>query len=427
MSGIVLIVLMVLLLVGRTRIAFAVGLATWAYVLLFMPVVDSVTIVQRMYAGADSFALTAIPFFVLVGELMSRGGISERLVHFARTLVGHVTGGMGVVQLVASMIFASFSGSAVANAAGTGAITIPAMVRANYPRGLAAAVESSSSSLGAIIPPSIPMIVLGTISGISIGGLFVAGYVPAALLALAMVIGVRRAAIRHNVPVDPRADLPTIGRAAWSSAPALATPVLIMGGIIGGVMTPTEAGAVGAFYTLLVGLFGYRELRLADLPAAMVNTAKTTGVVMLVMTTASAFSWVLAFEGIPRRVATAVLSHVSHPALIMILLVVLLLIAGTFIDTISALIVLTPVFLPVAVAAGVDPMAAGVVIVVALTLGVCTPPVGVVLFVTSSIAQTTIEDTSRAIVPLIGLLIAVTMLLAIFPNTLVWLPRLLGF
>ena len=427
MSGVVLIVLLALFLAGRTRIAFAVGLASLGYVMLFAPQIGLETVVSRMYAGADSFALTAIPFFVLVGELMSRGGISERLVRLARVMVGHFTGGMGMVQLVVSAIFASFSGSAVANAAGTGSITIPAMIRSRYPRPLAAALESSSSSLGAIIPPSIPMIIYGTSAGVSIGALFVAGYVPAALLMLALAIGIRREAKRHKVPVDDRPSLAEVGRALWSATPALLTPVLIMGGIVGGVMTPTEAGAVGVVYTLLVGVLGYRELRLRDFTAALVGTAKTTGVVMRVRTTAALFSWLLAFENIPRTVADAVLSHVSNPIVIMLLVVLLLLIVGMFIDTISALIVLTPVIVPAVVAAGVDPLAAGVIIVVALTIGVCTPPVGVVLFVTSTIAETTIEATSRAIVPLLGLMIGATVLMALYPDALLWLPRLLGF
>ncbi|HEY8472365.1 MAG TPA: TRAP transporter large permease [Natronosporangium sp.] len=427
MSGLVLIGLLALLLAGRTRIAFAVGLASLGYLVLFMPGVDLETVAQRMYAGADSFALTAIPFFVLVGELMSRGGISERLVHLARTLVGHLTGGMGLVQLVVSAIFASFSGSAVANAAGTGSITIPAMIRSRYPRGLAAAMESTSSSLGAIIPPSIPMIIYGTTAGVSIGALFIAGYVPAALLALALAVGIRRAARRHQVPVDPRPSIREIGRATWRATPALATPVVIMGGILGGVMTPTEAGAVGALYALLVGAFGYRELRIREIGAALAGTARTTGVVMLVMTTASLFSWILAFERIPQTVAEAVLSQLTDPRVIMLLVVALLLVAGMVIDTISALIVLVPVLTPVAVVAGVDPLAAGVIMVVALTLGVCTPPVGVTLFVTSSIARTTIEDTSRAALPFVVLMVAVLVVLALFPETLLWLPRAFGF
>ena len=426
MATVILLLVFSVLLAGRVQIAFALGLASLAYMLFFMPHVQLSVIAQQMYAGADSFALTAIPFFVLVGEVMNSGGISRRLVHFTRTIVGHLTGGMGVVQLVGSMIFASFSGSAVANAAGTGAVTIPAMIRSGYPKSLAAALESASSSLGAIVPPSIPMIVYGSIAGVSIGGLFVAGYFPAIFFALGLMLVLRVMAIRRGIPIDARASLRDILQSGRAAAAALLTPVIIMGGILGGVMTPTEAGAVGALYAFLVASFIYRELKFKDVPQVLANTAVTTGVVMLVMTIANVFSWIMAFEGIPRMVANALVSNFQQPWMLMLAIVALLLVIGTFIDTISALIILTPVLVPAATAIGIDPLFLGVIITTALTLGVCTPPVGVVLFVTSSIAQTTIEETAKAILPFIAVLILGTFLLALMPDVILWLPRLFG-
>lgn len=428
MSVAALLLFLAVLLAGRVQIAFALGLASLFYLVFFLPNVPLRTIPQQMYAGTESFSLTAIPFFVLVGEIMNAGGISKRLVAFARTVIGHFTGGMGIVALFTSMIFASFSGSAIANAAGTGSVTIPAMVRSGYPKGLAAAVESTSSSLGAIVPPSIPMIVYGTIAGVSIGGLFVAGYVPGVVLAVALALTVRFRAARLGIPRDERASLRSLGIAAREAGPALLTPVIIMGGILGGVMTPTEAGAVGAVYALIVAAAIHREPVMRRLPELLLNTAVTTGVVMLVMSVASVFSWVMAFEGIPTVVANAVLSRITEPAVLMAAIVILLLIIGTFIDTISALIILTPVIVPAATQAGIDPLFLGLIVTISLTLGVCTPPVGVVLFVTSGIARTTVEATTHAIIPLVATMVALTLLIALLPPGFVlWLPHLFGF
>ncbi|HEY8369081.1 MAG TPA: TRAP transporter large permease [Thermodesulfobacteriota bacterium] len=427
MSLLVLLLAFGVFLAARAQIAFALGLASLVYLFLFMPTVSPETIPQQMYAGADSFALTAIPFFVLVGELMNTGGISRRLVTFSHTLVGHLAGGMGVVELLASMIFASFSGSAVANAAGTGAITIPAMKRSGYPSGMAAAIESSSSSLGAIIPPSIPMVVYGSIAGVSVGALFVGGYVPGIVMGLGLAVVIGIVARRRGLPVGRRATAREVLAAARDAGPALLTPVLIMGGILGGIMTPTEAGAVGAVYAFLVARFVHREISLRDLPRVLLATACTTGVVMLVMTIATLFGWILAFEQVPTRMAEALLGGIRNPAVLTVGVVLFLLAVGTFIETIPALIILTPVLAPMAQAAGIDPVFFGVIVCIALTLGVVTPPVGVVLFVTSSIAKATLEETSRAIVPFLAVLIGGTLAFALMPQAVTWLPRLLGY
>ncbi|BAS27920.1 TRAP transporter large permease [Limnochorda pilosa] len=423
----VLLTTFLVLLAVRIPIAFALGLTSLAYVVLFVPGISLTVLTQQMFAGADSFTLTAIPFFVLAGELMNAGGVARRLVQFSKTLVGHFTGGVGVVALFSSMIFASFSGSAVANAVGTGTVTIPAMIRTGYTRGLAAAVESSSSSLGAIIPPSIPMVVYGALAGVSIGGLFVAGYVPGIIFGLGLALIIRLRAKQLGIPVEKRASRRELLASLKESALALLTPIIIMGGILGGVMTPTEAGAVGALYTLFVAVVIYRELALRDLPRVLVNTAATTGVVMLVMTIASVFSWIMAYEMIPATLAQSLLATIGRPWLLMIVLVLVMLAIGTFIDTLSAIIILTPVIIPIASTAGVDPLFLGLIITTALTFGVLTPPVGTVLFVTSSIAGTTIEETAKAVLPFVAILVGGTLLLAVSPQVALWLPRLLGF
>lgn len=427
MSLLVLALLFILFLAGGIPIAFSVGLASVSYVVLFLPRLSLDILPQQMFAGADSFTLTAIPFFILIGELMNAGGISERLVNFARALVGRFRGGLGIVELLASMIFASFSGSAVANAAGTGSITIPAMVKAGYPRGHAAAIESSSSALGAVIPPSIPMIVYGSIAGVSVGGLFVGGYVPGIIMAFGLMAVIVINARRHGYTRDERAPVRKIARTGLEALPAILAPVIIMVGILGGIMTPTEAGAVGAFYCLLVALFWYREVRLTDLPRILVNTAATTGVVMLIMTIAALFSWIMAYERVPTLAAEFFLGSVSSGWMLMLGIVLLLLVIGMFIDTVSALIILTPVTVPIAIAAGIDPLFFGVIVCLTLSLGAITPPVGVVLYVTATIAKTSVEDVTRSLLPYLLVLVGVTMFLAVVPEIVLWLPRLLGY
>ncbi|TFV70581.1 TRAP transporter large permease [Blastococcus sp. CT_GayMR20] len=427
MTGVALVSIFAVLLAGRIPIAFALGISTLAFLLVFEPNVNLGTLPQKMFAGADSFTLTAIPFFVLAGEIMSRGGISKRLVGFAHTLVGHRRGGMGIVELVASAFFASFSGSSIANSAGTGSITIPAMRRSGYPKGMAAAVETSSSSLGAIIPPSIPMVVYGGIAGVSIGGLFVGGYVPALAFGIGLAIVIRRVSIRLGLPVEVRSTARERLQSARESLPALLLPVVIMGGILSGMVTPTEAGALGVVYAFVVSFFVYRELTLKDMPQVLINTAITTGVVMLVMTIANAFGWILAFEQIPTQLATLFTANITQSWLLMLVIVVLLMIIGMVLDTVAAIIVLTPVLVPIASTAGIDPLFLGVIVTIALSLGVATPPVGVCLFVTARIAETTIEDVSRAIMPFLAVLIGLLALMALAPDVILFLPRLFGF
>tara|TARA_R100000365_G_C2745412_1_gene74269 strand:+ start:2403 stop:3686 length:1284 start_codon:yes stop_codon:yes gene_type:complete len=408
-------------------IAFAVGLAALAHVLILLPHLSLDILPQQMFAGADSFALTAIPFFILIGELMNAGGISRRLVDFARAVVGRLQGGLGIVSLLSSMIFASFSGSSVANAASTGSVTIPAMLRGRYSRADAASIESASSGLGAVLPPSIPMIVYGSIGGVSVGGLFVGGYVPAVLLSLGLMVLIILKARRQGIPLDEPGTPRQIISAAFDAFPALMTPFIIMGGILGGVMTPTESGAVGAAYAALIALFWYREMRLSDLPKILLNTAATTGVVMLIMTIAALFSWIMAFERLPAQAAEFLLSGISSQWVLMLGIVLFLLIVGMFIDTISALIILTPVLLPIALAASIDPLFFGVIVCLALSLGAVTPPVGVVLFVTASIAETSVENVSKAMLPFLAVLCGGTMLMALTPELILWLPRLFGY
>lgn len=417
-----------LLMAIRVPIAFALGLSSLGYIYWFMPASVPLTIIpQIMSSKPSSFPLLAIPFFILVGELMNASGISQRLVDLAKAAVGHLRGGMGVVALVSSAMMSSFSGSSVANAVGTGAITIPAMKKQGYPRATAAAVESASSSLGTIIPPSISMVVYGSLTGVSIGGLFIAGYVPGILLVIALGVVIRFLAKKNNVPITARPPVSALGTTFMRALGALAIPVIIIGGILLGIMTPTEAGAIGALYTLVVGLVFYRSLNLKTLWGVLLRTAITTGVILTVIATASILGYILTYERIPGQAADALLSGLSEPWAIMLVLVALLVVIGSFMETNAAIAIIAPIVIGISEGSGLDPLFVGVIVVMALAIGVATPPVGVCLFVTAKLAGTSIERTSIAVLPLVGVVVLITAVLALLPDVVLWLPRLAGF
>ena len=416
------------LMLLRVPIAFAMGLASLVYVYFYMPPSVPLTIIPQLMASeASSFPLLAIPFFVLVGELMNASGISDRLVRLAQALVGHLRGGMGMVAIVSSAAMASFSGSSVANSVGTGAITIPAMKKQGYPPATAAAVESASSSLGTVIPPSISMVVYGSLTGVSIGGLFMGGYVPGVLAVLGLALVIRWMAKRHQVPVHERQGAGAVGAALVQALSALAIPVIIIGGILLGVMTPTEAGAVGAAYTLVVAGVFFRSLSWDSLYHALRRTAVTTGVILSVIATAAVLGYIMTYERIPRTAADALLGNLESQWAIMLVIVALMVIIGSFMETNAAIAIVAPIMVGITSSSDIDPIFLGVVVVAALALGVATPPVGVCLFVTAKLARTSIEKVSVAVVPLVGVLILVVVALALLPDVVLFLPRLLGY
>lgn len=369
----------------------------------------------------------AIPFFILVGELMNASGISQRLVDLAKASVGHLLGGMGIVALVSSALMSSFSGSSVANAVGTGAITIPAMKKQGYPRQTAAAIETASSSLGTVIPPSISMVVYGSLTGVSIGGLFIGGYVPGVLSVVGLALVIRWVARRHNVPITQRQPMKVILKSLVRALSALAIPFIIIGGILLGWMTPTESGAVGAGHTLLVAVVFYRSLSLRDLYNALRRTAITTGVILSVIATASILGYILTYQRIPSMAADAMLQNLQSDWMIMLVLVLILIIVGSFMETNAAIAIITPIVMGITAGSGLDPLFVGVIVVLALSLGVATPPVGVCLFVTAKLAGTSIERVSIAVLPFVAVLILVTVVLALLPDVVLFLPRLLGY
>ena len=383
---------------------------------------------QRFFAGLDMFTLMAMPFFIFAGQIMNTAGITTRLVKFANIIVGHLRGGLAHANIIASVFFAGMTGAAVSDAAAIGSMLIPAMVEDGYDEDFAAAVTGGSSIIGPTIPPSNMMVIYGSLMGVSIAGLFAAGILPGILLALLMMVLSGFISMRRGYPkAEKRASLKEMVLAFKDAILALLMPVIILGGILTGVFTPTEAAAVAVFYAFIVGFFIFRSLKLSDIPALLESTARITGVVFLIIASANIMGWILASQRVPQQVATMLLSVSESPSVILLLILLLLLFVGLFMDIAAALIVLGPILHPIAVNLGVPPIQFGVVMVFALNIALKTPPVGACLYVLTGITGLTMEDLTKAIWPFI--LVSIVTLIAITfiePITMI-VPKLLGF
>ncbi|MDD2379133.1 MAG: TRAP transporter large permease [Aminobacterium colombiense] len=414
-----------LFFVINVPIAIAIGLASVAAI-LFSGSIPPIVVVQKMFTAADSFPLMAVPFFILAGSLMEFGGISRRLVEFANSIVGRFSGGLAFVAITASMFFGAISGAAVATVAAIGTILIPAMVRRGYDKPFATAVQATAGTLGVMIPPSIPMIIYGVLTGVSIGALFMGGILPGILVGLSLMFVAWLISRKKGYRGDEKSSLNRIWQTFKQAILALMMPVIILGGIYGGVFTPTEAAVVAVVYGFVVGFFIYRELNLSQLKDILVTTVVGTSMIMFIIATSSVFSWILTAEQIPQVVANAILSISKNPIIILALINLLLLFLGTFMETVAAIIILVPVLLPVITQIGVDPLHFGIVLVVNLAIGMVTPPLGVCLFIGCSIADITLEDITRAVWPFILIMIADVLLLTYLPWISTILPRLTG-
>lgn len=409
-------------------VAFCIGIATLLTMLLTIPADPSVTtMAQRMATGLDSFTLLAIPFFILAGQLMHRGGIARRLIDFARSVLGMLPGALAHVNIMAAMLMGAISGSAVAAASAIGGVMTPHMKEEGYDRDYAAAVNITSATTGLIIPPSNILIVYSLASGgVSIAALFLAGYLPGLVvgLALMLVAGVlaRRRNYRRADAIHPGVVLRTFADAL----PSLLLLAIVMGGIIAGVFTATEAAAVAVLYALILA-FLYREIHVRDLPRILLDAASTTAVVMLLIAASIGMSWILAYENIPQNVAQALTSLTDNKILILLIINVILLGVGTFMDMTPAVLIFTPIFLPVVTALGIDPTHFGIIMVLNLCIGLCTPPVGTVLFIGCGVAETRIAAVVRPLLPLFLAMIAALMVVTYVPWLSLWLPGLFGY
>ncbi|MDI5933482.1 TRAP transporter large permease [Halomonas kalidii] len=413
---------LVLLLIGMP-IAFALGIASLAYLLLEG---ISLTIVpQRLYAGIDTFVLLCIPGFVLAGNLMNVGNITEHIVRFSNALLGHIRGGLGLANVGGSMIFGGISGTAVADSASIGSVMIPGMAKSGYDKPFAAAVTAASSTVGPIIPPSVPMIIAGSLSGVSVGRMFLAGAIPGLLLGLAMMVTVYILAVRRGYPRGERATFLELLREGRTAFWALLMTAIILYGIIGGFFTPTEASIVASLYALVVGMYVYKGLSWRKLPAILTDTVFTSAALLLMVGLANLFGWILTSEQIPQMIAGLILTISENPLVVILILNLILLFVGAFMETIAALIILFPALLGVATGVGMDPVHFAVMAVLNLMIGLTTPPVGVCLFVVSGIGKLPMLTVARAIVPFLLCNIAVLLLVSYVPAISLWLPTLL--
>ncbi len=389
---------------------------------------DITLLYRNVYNGMNSFPLMAIPFFMLAGELMNKGGITIRLVEFSQALMGHFRGGLAHVNVLSSMLFAGLSGSAVADTSALGSMLIPAMEKQGYTRRFAAAITAASSVIGPIIPPSGIMIIYAYVMGESVAALFLAGIVPGILVGIGLMIVVKLMADKYDFPVATRKQ--TWGERGQASLKAffpLMTPVIIMGGILAGVFTPTEAAAVAVAYALFIGFFVLRTLSLAEVPEILSRAALTSAVVLLLVGAAMAFKTVVSLSYAPQMLADFILSLSENPLILLFLINLLLFIVGMFLDAGPAIIILGPILGPIFVSLGIDPIHFAIIMSVNLTVGLATPPMGLVLFVASSVSGERVETISRAILPFLAVEVLVIFLITFIPEISLTVPRLTGF
>lgn len=411
-----------LLLFLRFPIAFALGISTIAY--LLVEGYPLVTLPLKMYSGIDVFVLLSIPGFILAGNLMNGCGMTDRIIRFSNNLLGHIRGGLSLANIGASMVFSGISGTAISDTASIGSVMIPAMKKEGYSADFSCAVTAASSTIGPIIPPSLPMIIAGSLTGISIGKLFLAGAVPGLLLAVGLAVVSYSISIRMNHPKQPKATWAQRGSSFIDAFWALFMTFLILFGIIGGVFTPTEASVVAVLYALLIGAFFYQTLTWKKVASVMINSAGTTASLMLLVGFANLFGWILIIEQVPQNMAELLLAITQNKFLLLLLINILLIIVGSFMETIAALLIVYPILLNVAVSVGIDPVQFSVIAVLNLIIGLNTPPVGVCLFVASGIGKVSVDKVAKAGFPFLLVSLLVLLLVTYIPELSLFLPGL---
>jgi len=415
---------LVAILIGLPLYA-SMGLAAFAYV--GFTGLSSSIVPQKMAQAMNSFPLVAAPLFILMGNLLGAAKLTDRIVRFATSLVGALRGGYAHASILSSMIFAGMVGSAVADAAGTGAIEVRAMRKAGYRPETAAAISAAAATIGPIIPPSLPMVIYGVSADVSVGRLFLAGVVPGVLMGLSLMAMVAIIAPRQGLPRHAFGGLCDVWLAFRDAVWALLAPVILLGGMFSGLFTPTEAAAVADLYALFLGFVVYRTLRLKDLPAILVNAAETTGIVSVLVMAAGALGWCMSISRIPQTVAPALVTMIHEPLVFLFASNVIMLVVGCFMETLAALLILIPILVPAAIGFGIDPVQFGLIMIFNLILGTIHPPIGVVLFVMARIADISFEKISRAILPWLVPLLIVLAAITVWPALTLWLPaRLMG-
>ena len=413
------------LMLLRVPVAFCLLIPSLFYI-AFTDAVTLTIVLQRMTSGVDSFPLLAVPMFILMGNLANEAGIADRLYRFALAVLGHIKGSLGYVTVASSLVFSWMSGSAISDAAALGKIQVPAMANRGYERGFAVGLTASSTLIGPIMPPSVSAVVYGVVSGVSIGGLFLAGVIPALLITTVLMVIVY-IAVRNKPDLRlPRTSRADVARVGASAALSLLTPFIVLGGIFGGIFTPTEAAAVAALYMLILGV-GYGTLRAKQLKAVFASTASISGSIMLIIAAASLFGWVLGREQVPQMMATGMLQITESPLVFLLILNVFLLLIGTVMEPNSAVLILVPVIIPIAAQYGIEPIQLGSIIIFNLMVGLLTPPVGLVLFVLSSVTRLSVATISRAVIPFLLPLVGILLLVTYVPWVTLALPGWLGY
>ena len=428
----VLLVSFVILLLMEVPVAFVIGIATLLGALALGREGSFVSIASDMANGLDSFPLLAIPFFILAGELMASGGLARRLIDFASSMVGRLPGGLAIVNTVTCMLFGAVSGSATAAISSIGAALIPEMERKGYPRDFSVALTATAATTGLLIPPSNVMIVYALVaSNVSVGALFLAGLVPGivtgcAVMAVAVMVS-SRFSDKSSSKVSGKIDeIPSFWRSFFRALPSLSMLFIVIGVIIRGIMTPTESSAIAVLWSLVLVCVFYREVSIADLPRILINATRTTGIVLLLIGTSAAMSRLLTIEQVPQAAASALLAVSENPLVILLLINLALLLVGIFMDMTPAILVFTPIFLPVAIGIGIDPVHFGVIMIANLCIGLCTPPVGSCLFLGCGVGKAKIAGVSRAMIPFYIAMFAALLLITYFESLSLWLPKVLG-
>ena len=422
---IVLILSFIIFISIGTPVAWSIAISSLLTIIISLPFIPAATtIAQRMATGLDSFTLLAIPFFILSGQLMTHGGIASRLIGFAKTIVGALPGGLALINIMSAMLMGAIAGSAMASASAMGSILGPEMEKEGYDKEYGAAVNITSSTIGLVIPPSNVLIVYSLASGgVSIAALFLAGYIPGILTGLFLMIVASIWAKKKGYPTSKKSSLNNIFKTFIVAIPSLFLLFIVIGGIVSGIFTATEASAIAVIYTLILGMV-YKEIKLKNIPNILMEASKTSAVIMLLIAASMSMSWIMSFENIPQNLSEFLLSLSDNKIIILLIVNLLLLFVGIFMDMTPAVLIFTPIFLPIVTSIGVNPIQFGIIMVLNLCIGLCTPPVGSVLFVGIGLAKTSIEKVIKPLLPLFIAMIFSLILITLFPALTLWLPSL---
>ena len=427
--GVFVLTISFLLFIGLgTPIAWSIVISSFLSLFVSLPsIITATTIAQRMATALDSFALLAIPFFILAGQLMSNGGIAHRLIRFAKTLVGSLPGGLALINIISAMLMGAIAGSAMASASAMGSILGPEMKKEGYDKEYGAAVNITSSTIGLIIPPSIVLIIYSLASGgVSIAALFLAGYIPGILTGLFLMVVAFFWAKKKGYPTSNKSNIKDVVSSFIDALPSLLLLLIVIGGIVMGLFTATEASAIAVLYALVLGII-YNEIKINELSSIILSSTKTSSIVLLLVTCSICMSWVMSFENIPQALSLFILNIIGNKLIVLLMINLILLFVGIFMDITPAVLIFTPIFLPIIKSIGIDPIQFGIMMVLNLCIGLCTPPVGSVLFVGIGVVKTSIEKVIKPLLPLFIAMILSLMLITFFPQITLWLPRQFGF